>query len=127
MQETTDLTQPPAEHDEKRPTAPDEVVYDQVVVPISRRKSLVTGPIHAIRLPGYEAHSVSSSTLPQTLLRTTLWIRAMLAFFLGSLRDRISPWHSDTVERRAERLYQIIKNLGGSFLKLGQQLGIRID
>jgi len=43
----------------------------------------------------------------------------------GNLFDKIL--RRDTVERRAVRLRQALENPGGTFVKLGQQIAMRID
>lgn len=59
--------------------------------------------------------------------RGLVWTRAILAFFGGTLRDIITPGREDNNQRRARRLANIIRDVGGTAIKLGQQVGMRID
>ncbi|MGA7485924.1 MAG: AarF/UbiB family protein [Xanthobacteraceae bacterium] len=57
--------------------------------------------------------------------RLCLWIWAIIQFYAGNLLDVLQRRAS--VERRAVRLRAVFEDLGGSFLKLAQQLSIRVD
>ena len=61
----------------------------------------------------------------RALLRMSRWMVALLRFQSGTLLDRIRG--RDSSSRRAVRLREAIERLGGTFLKLGQQLSIRVD
>lgn len=57
--------------------------------------------------------------------RLGLWLWAIIQFYAGNLVDVLQRRAS--VERRAVRLRTVFEHLGGSFLKLAQQLSIRVD
>jgi predicted unusual protein kinase regulating ubiquinone biosynthesis (AarF/ABC1/UbiB family) len=57
--------------------------------------------------------------------RLGLWLWAIIQFYAGNLLDVLQRRAS--VERRAVRLRTVFEHLGGSFLKLAQQLSIRVD
>jgi predicted unusual protein kinase regulating ubiquinone biosynthesis (AarF/ABC1/UbiB family) len=61
----------------------------------------------------------------RVLLRLGLWVGAALRFVLGTAGDWVL--RRDTVERRAQRLRQIFEHAGATFVKLGQQMSLRID
>lgn len=111
-----------------KPTREPKASWESVVGPIQRRRSLVTKAYEGIPdLPPIH-HRVDFPAPPRVILaRLWRWIHAFFAFALGTLRDRFHPGFQDTSERRAHRLYSIIKEAGGSFLKIGQQLAIRVD
>lgn len=111
----------------RRPKTP-TASWEKIVGPIQRRQSLVTKPFEGVPdLPPHHYRIEFSPSLRILAQRLGVWLYAFLAFALGIVRDRFVPGYKDTVERRAQRLYHIIRNAGGSFLKIGQQLAIRID
>ncbi len=57
--------------------------------------------------------------------RLCLWLWAIIQFYAGNMLDVLQRRAS--VERRAVRLRAVFEDLGGSFLKLAQQLSIRVD
>jgi len=66
-----------------------------------------------------------TATVWATLARFGLWIRLLMAFRLGVLGDRMR--RRDSMDRRAERLLALFRRAGGTFIKLGQQLSMRVD
>jgi predicted unusual protein kinase regulating ubiquinone biosynthesis (AarF/ABC1/UbiB family) len=54
-------------------------------------------------------------------------LEPILAFLVGTVLDIVLPWREDSAERRASRLASVIQELGGTVVKLGQQLSMRID
>lgn len=63
--------------------------------------------------------------LLQTLRRFGVWLTAMNRYSFGTLVDRLRG--RDSVERRAVRLRQSFEHAGGTLVKIGQQLSIRLD
>lgn len=61
----------------------------------------------------------------KTFLRMMIWFQALIYFQLGNwydvLRGRDSP------DRRAVRLRQTFEKVGGTFVKIGQQMASRLD
>src|SRR5262249_52257458 len=57
--------------------------------------------------------------------RLGAWLRAGLLFAAGSLGDGFSRHSSEA--RRAGRLRRTLERMGGTFVKLGQQMSIRAD
>jgi ubiquinone biosynthesis protein len=60
-----------------------------------------------------------------TTKRLLVWTVAATYFGLGILGDKLA--RRDTTARRARRLRQMFEGLGATFVKVGQQLAIRID
>lgn len=61
----------------------------------------------------------------QTLRRLGVWISAFLAYQRGTLLDKFRK--RDSEERRAVRLRQTFERVGGTFVKIGQQMSSRLD
>lgn len=61
----------------------------------------------------------------RTILRCGLWFKVFLLFQLGVLVDKIRK--KDSRDTRATRLLQLFQQVGGSFIKIGQQLAMRVD
>jgi ubiquinone biosynthesis protein len=57
--------------------------------------------------------------------RLMVWLAAALRFALGTLWDWVR--RRDSQVRRAQRLRRILEGAGATFVKLGQQLSLRID
>jgi predicted unusual protein kinase regulating ubiquinone biosynthesis (AarF/ABC1/UbiB family) len=64
------------------------------------------------------------STL-RSIGRLGKWLLLILAVVLGDLWDRLRK--RDTLERRAARLRRGLERIGGTFVKIGQQVAMRID
>ena len=76
-------------------------------------------------LPQRKHEEVFRAGLFTTLGRLFTWINAVIRFFGGIIGDKLR--RRDTIQRRAQRLRHIIEGVGATFIKLGQQLSIRID
>ena len=61
----------------------------------------------------------------RTLSRVVLWIRGILLFGLGVLWDWVR--RRSTQETRARRLRETFETMGITFVKIGQQLSMRLD
>ncbi len=60
-----------------------------------------------------------------TLSRFAVWMFGILYFLSGVLWDKL--WRLDSEERRAARLLRTIQRMGGTWIKFGQQLAMRVD
>jgi predicted unusual protein kinase regulating ubiquinone biosynthesis (AarF/ABC1/UbiB family) len=78
-----------------------------------------TGP------PPLRRGGLREASLRETLARLLVWVRALASFALGTLWDSIR--RRDSEERRAVRLRQMFEKAGGTFVKIGQQMSIRLD
>ena len=101
------------------------ITYDpDVVRPMARRK--VSHSIDTLHVSLPRARRVTFK--PGIILpigRLFLWLWAIIQFYFGNLLDVLQ--RRSSVERRAARLRAVFEDLGGSFLKLAQQLSIRVD
>src|SRR5262245_1131053 len=101
------------------------ITYDpEVVRPMPRRK--VSHSIDTLHVSLPRARRVAFK--PGIILpigRLFLWLWAIVQFYSGNLLDLLQ--RRSSVERRAARLRAVFEDLGGSFLKLAQQLSIRVD
>src|SRR5262245_40724188 len=61
---------------------------------------------------------------PKVFSRLMVWLSAALRFLLGTAWDWVL--RRDTEARRAQRLRRILEQAGATFVKLGQQLSLRI-
>src|SRR5215475_2801759 len=110
---------------EKAAATAEPIAYDpDVVRPMPRRK--VSHSIDTLHVSLPRARRVAFK--PGIILpigRLFLWLWAILQFYFGNLLDVLQ--RRSSVERRAARLRAVFEDLGGSFLKLAQQLSIRVD
>jgi predicted unusual protein kinase regulating ubiquinone biosynthesis (AarF/ABC1/UbiB family) len=61
----------------------------------------------------------------RSVLRLFAWLRVILVIVLGNFFDQLL--RRDTLERRAGRFRRALEQAGGTFVKLGQQLAMRVD
>jgi ubiquinone biosynthesis protein len=95
-----------------------------VIRPMPRRR--ITHTIDALRATVPKARRVHFE--PGIILpigRLFIWLWAIVRFYFGNLVDLVR--RRDSVERRANRLRAVFEDVGGSFLKLAQQLSLRAD
>jgi predicted unusual protein kinase regulating ubiquinone biosynthesis (AarF/ABC1/UbiB family) len=101
------------------------ITYDpEVVRPMPRRK--ISHSLDTLHVSLPMARRVTFK--PGIILpigRLFLWLWAIVQFYFGNLLDVMQ--RRSSVERRAARLRAVFEDLGGSFLKLAQQLSIRVD
>jgi predicted unusual protein kinase regulating ubiquinone biosynthesis (AarF/ABC1/UbiB family) len=67
----------------------------------------------------------SRNTFAQIFSRLFSWIRLVLTIVPGDFFDRLL--RKNTVERRAIRFRRALEQAGGTFVKLGQQMAMRVD
>lgn len=75
--------------------------------------------------PSHREQLVFKATLPAAFRRLALWLFAGWLYLAGTLLDAVR--RRNTPERRAVRLRRTLERIGGTFLKVGQQLSIRVD
>jgi ubiquinone biosynthesis protein len=96
---------------------------EEVLVPIPRRPRL-TAPTDAVRPP--RLHTVTfDATFGQCVARLALWLSVIVRVVSGRFVDKVRG--RDTIQRRAERLREALERVGGTPVKLGQQIAMRID
>ncbi|NWF69880.1 MAG: AarF/ABC1/UbiB kinase family protein [Chloroflexi bacterium] len=111
--------------DEVLPHLPDTHAGEAVLRPLPRRKQA--------KAPIAEDYVQMQMTLPaaprvgllRTLRRLLVWLMAFASFQSGTLWDRLHG--EDSIERRAIRLRQTFERIGGTFVKIGQQMSSRLD
>ena len=106
------------------PTVPDPA--ESVLLPMPRRAQASSDLAHADAGPPPLRHGgVPEASLFEALGRLLVWICALAYFGFGTMSDSIR--RRNTEERRAVRLRQMFERVGGTFVKIGQQMSIRLD
>jgi len=75
--------------------------------------------------PPLRRGGIRKASLLEALARLLVWMRVLAYFASGTVWDSIR--RRDTEERRAVRLRQMFETAGGTFVKIGQQMSIRLD
>ncbi|REJ73395.1 MAG: hypothetical protein DWQ36_02280 [Acidobacteria bacterium] len=97
-----------------------------VVRALPRREPLFFGAgVERTATPPLLTRNPPRASLFAVLARLVVWAYAGLLLLSGLLFDLLRGRSSES--RRAQRVRRTIERLGGSFLKLGQQMSIRID
>jgi len=96
---------------------------DEVLTSIPRR-STETSPISDVTLPFVEPITFKTSRI-KALGRVIVWIYMIASFVIGNFWDLL--WRRDSEARRAVRLRRTFEKVGGTFIKFGQQMAMRID
>jgi ubiquinone biosynthesis protein len=94
-----------------------------LLAPMPRRRR--AKPSEEFTGPPRPASQKFDATFLRTLGRFLVWIRALCLFMGGTLMDALL--RRDTTERRARRLLRTFRRVGGTMLKIGQQLSMRFD
>jgi ubiquinone biosynthesis protein len=96
---------------------------EKVLRPLPRRETAITTPLE-VRLP--PIHEVSfRAGLLVCIKRLFVWLGLIVHLVAGAFVDRLRG--KDTVHRRAVRLREALERVGGTFVKVGQQVAMRID
>ncbi len=91
---------------------------------IPRRPQLIGQSEGRVWLP-YLEPLVFRTTLWRSLGRLLTWLGVLTTMYLGIFVDWIL--RRDTIERRAVHLRLALERAGGTFVKLGQQMAMRVD
>jgi predicted unusual protein kinase regulating ubiquinone biosynthesis (AarF/ABC1/UbiB family) len=97
---------------------------EAILQSIPRRQQSVPPDERKLWIP-YVEPLPARNTFGQSFRRLLAWLRVILAIGLGDFFDRIL--RRDTLERRAARFRRALERAGGTFVKLGQQLAMRVD
>src|SRR5262245_20036490 len=95
-----------------------------IVRPMTRRE--ITHSIDTVHVTiprARRVHFEPGLILP--IARLFVWLWAIMRFYFGNLVDLLL--RRSSTERRAVRLRTVFESVGGSFLKLAQQLSLRAD
>lgn len=110
------------------PRAPQkELAYpaaESILHSLPRREQLSNQDKRQLWLP-YVESLVFKVSFWRSLRRLFTWFGVLASILLGNLGDRLL--RRDTLERRAIRLREALERAGGTFVKLGQQVAMRID
>ena len=97
---------------------------DSILQSIPRRQQSVPPDERKLWIPYVEQLPIRK-TFGRSLRRLFAWMRVILTIGLGNFFDQLL--RRDTVERRAARFRRALERAGGTFVKLGQQLAMRVD
>ena len=94
-----------------------------ILVPIPRRANVVAPSMEKLRPNTHPItfHAGFFTTLRRLFLWLTVYVQVAAARLADRLRGR------DTIQRRAERVRIALERVGGTFVKFGQQVAMRID
>lgn len=115
------------EREEIRQAEAEPVVYppaETILHSIPRREQLIT-PDDKRRWMPYVEPVIFKKSFWQSLKRLFTWMNLISTIVFGRLIDQLL--RRDTEERQAVRLRLALENAGGTFVKLGQQVAMRID
>lgn len=97
---------------------------ESILQSIPRRQQAVPPDERKLWIP-YVDQPPIRNTFGRSLVRLFAWMRVILTIVLGNFFDQLL--RRDTVERRAGRFRRTLERAGGTFVKLGQQLAMRVD
>ena len=97
---------------------------ESILQSIPRREQLIDPDERRLWLPSLD-HLVFKTSFWKSLGRLFAWMRLFATLFFGVLIDRLL--RRDSVERQAVRLRVALEHAGGTFVKFGQQIAMRID
>lgn len=97
---------------------------ESILRSIPRRQLSIPQDERKLWIPIVESLSIKN-IFGQSLVRFFGWLRVALTMALGDFFDR--ALRRDTMERRAARFRGALERAGGTFVKLGQQMAMRVD
>jgi predicted unusual protein kinase regulating ubiquinone biosynthesis (AarF/ABC1/UbiB family) len=98
---------------------------DEVIRPMSRRAQVKSQPFDDFGLIPDHLEHWPRANIFKTLRRLITWVNTFGTFALVTMW--VSLRHRDTEELRAVRLRQAFERVGGTLIKIGQQMSIRLD
>ena len=102
---------------------PPQPASNDVLSPMDRRK-IVIQTTQDVSLPFEQPIPFKTSRI-KAFGRLFVWMYMIAFFTLGTFWDRL--FRRDREIRRAFRLRQVFEKVGGTFIKFGQQMSMRID
>ena len=97
---------------------------EEVLQSIPRREQSIPPDERKLWIPYVEPMPIHMS-IGRSLRRLFTWLGVMLTVWLGDFFDKVL--RKDTMTRRAVRFRQALERAGGTFVKVGQQLAMRVD
>jgi len=107
-------------HEERSAYPPSESILQS----IPRRQQAIPPAERKLWIPYVDQLPIRNN-FGRSLIRLFAWMRVILTIGLGNFFDQLL--RRDTTERRAVRFRQALERAGGTFVKLGQQLAMRVD
>jgi ubiquinone biosynthesis protein len=95
-----------------------------VIESITRRRWIDIDPADHVPPPMMK-RLVYSASVRQVLMRLMAWIGPGVLLAAGILADLVR--RRDSPARRATRIRRAIERIGGTFVKIGQQMSVRVD
>jgi predicted unusual protein kinase regulating ubiquinone biosynthesis (AarF/ABC1/UbiB family) len=89
------------------------------------RREHISSPKRRADFTADVVYQAPRPTFGSVLRRMAVWSGAVLSFSFSTFVDRIL--FRDSVRRRAVRLRKMLQGMGGTGVKIGQQLGLRAD
>ncbi len=96
----------------------------EVIGSMPRRARIISPSSAAVASPALDPPAFKVS-LRQVLGRLGMWLYLIIAVLAGDFGDKLRK--RDSLERRAARLRRGLERVGGTFVKIGQQVAMRID
>ena len=96
-----------------------------VLQPMPRREQAPIAVVQDVGAPPLRRGGIREASLAEALGRLFVWVRALAFYTFGTFWDALRG--RDTEERRAVRLRRMFEHVGGTFVKIGQQMSIRLD
>jgi len=97
---------------------------EEVLQSIPRREQAVPPDERKLWIPYVESARIHVS-IGRSVMRLFTWLRVMLLIWFGNLSDQVLQ--RDTIKRRAVRFREVLERAGGTFIKVGQQMAMRVD
>lgn len=97
---------------------------EEVLQSIPRRQQAIPPDERKLWIP-YVESSLINIPMGRSLVRLFTWLRVLLTIWLGDFLDKVL--RKDTMTRRAVRFREALERAGGTFVKVGQQLAMRVD
>jgi predicted unusual protein kinase regulating ubiquinone biosynthesis (AarF/ABC1/UbiB family) len=97
---------------------------ESILQSIPRRQQSIPPAERKLWIP-YVDQLPIRNTFGRSFIRLFAWMRVILTIGLGNFFDQLL--RRDTIERRAVRFRRALERAGGTFVKLGQQLAMRVD
>lgn len=97
---------------------------ESILHSLPRRQQAIPQDERKLWIPLIEPLS-TRHTLGQSILRLFSWLRIIFTIVFGELFDFFL--RRNTMERRAARFRRALEQAGGTFVKLGQQMAMRVD
>lgn len=112
--------------DDLRESAPEPTDRQTVLREMGRRQQATTPDHeHTFLPPQMQIYSPPKVGFFRVLRRLGVWFSALLSFQFGTTWDVLRQ--RDSEARRAVRLREMFEHVGGTFVKIGQQMASRLD